>query len=281
MSLVSIATTLLRASEKLQLAGSETPQLDAQVLLRHVLRCERSYLFTWPERLVLEPQASEFQTLLAMRLAGHPIAHIIGQREFWSLPLAVNNSTLIPRPDTELLVATVLNLALPTTAAVLELGTGTGAIALALASERRQWQISAVDCVPAAVALAQQNQTALKLKNVDVFLSSWFSAVAGRKFHLIVSNPPYIDAADVHLNQGDVRFEPRTALVADEAGLADLRHIIAHATNYLLPSGWLWLEHGYQQGAAVRELFAEYGYTAIQTCCDYADHERITGAQRT
>ena len=279
MSLLSIAATLQSAIAELRSAGSESPELDAQVLLRHVLQCDRSYFFTWPERLVPAAEAAQFRQLLTQRVQGLPIAHLIGTREFWSLSLQVNNSTLIPRPDTEILVERALQLDLPANARVLELGTGTGAIALALASEQPDWQITAVDCVAEAVALARTNQQHLNIPNVVILQSNWFSEVAVQPFDLVISNPPYIDPEDPHLQQGDVRFEPRSALVADNRGLADIEHIIAHAKPYLAANGWVLLEHGSEQADAVQRIFEKHRYNEIHTVQDYANLNRVTGAK--
>lgn len=279
MSLTSIAATLQSAIAELRSAGSESPELDAQVLLRHVLQCDRSYFFTWPERQVPAAEAAQFRFLLEQRVQGLPIAHLLGTREFWSLPLQVNNSTLIPRPDTEILVERALQLDLPAAARVLELGTGTGAIALALASERPNWQITAIDCVPEAVALARANQQFLQITNVDIFQSDWFSEVPTKQFALVISNPPYIDPEDPHLYQGDVRFEPRSALVADNRGLADIEFIIAHAKPYLAANSWVLLEHGAEQASATQRIFEKHRYNEIHTVQDYASLNRVTGAK--
>lgn len=261
-----------------QLPHSPTAKLDAEVLLSHVLGVDRVYLLTWPERLLTNSEWQTMQALVAQRANGIPVAYLIGQREFWSLPLQVNNSTLIPRPDTEVLVETALQLSLPPAARVLDLGTGTGAIALALKSSQPQWQVTAVDRERAAVTLAQHNANSLKLA-VAVIQSDWFAALPEQQFDLIVSNPPYIDGNDPHLQQGDVRFEPTTALVAAQQGLADLFHIIDTAPLFLAPAGWLVLEHGWQQGAAVRSQLTRQGYQQVTTVCDYANLERVTIGQ--
>ncbi|MCG7571105.1 peptide chain release factor N(5)-glutamine methyltransferase [Pseudoalteromonas sp. CNC9-20] len=261
--------------------SSESPRLDAQVLLLHVLRKPRSYLFAWGDKALEERQLREFEKLLSQRLQGVPVAHLTGTREFWSLPLAVNSSTLIPRPDTETLVEQALALDLPENAQVLDLGTGTGAIALALASERQQWQVQGVDASADAVTLAMHNQQSLGIANVRIYQSDWFSAIAAQRFDLIVSNPPYIDESDPHLSVGDVRYEPLSALVAKDNGLADIDHIIAQARAYLHPGATLMLEHGFEQGQAVRQLLTNYGYVNARTVVDLGQNERITLAEYT
>jgi release factor glutamine methyltransferase len=265
------------------LAGGESPRADADVLLCHLLGCRRSYLMTWPERTLDATQQARLQDWLSRRLNGEPIAHLIGEREFWSLPLKVSPATLIPRPDTEVLVEQALARLPPrpvapdqAPCALLDLGTGTGAIALALKSERPDADVWAVDRMPEAAALARANSAALGLP-ITVRDGSWFEPLSGApRFGMIVSNPPYIDGADPHLAEGDVRFEPRSALVADEQGLADIRLIVAGAPAHLLPGGWLLLEHGWQQGEAVRQLLLQHGYSQVETVRDYGDNERVT-----
>jgi release factor glutamine methyltransferase len=262
-----------------QLASvSDSPRLDLEIFLTHILNQNRTYFFTWPDKELSAEQAKKFDEFFLRRLTGEPVAHIIGQREFWSLPLMVNNSTLIPRPDTELLVEAVLGL-FPDEQPrrLLDLGTGTGAIVLALAHEKKQWQCVGVDREPAAVELAERNRQQLQLSTVKILQSDWFSALANEPaFDVIVSNPPYIDPADEHLNQGDVRFEPLSALTADNHGLADLEFIIAHAPRYLASGGWLLVEHGYDQGSAVRDLFAANQFDELNTFRDYGGNERVT-----
>lgn len=263
------------------LAEGESPRADADVLLCHLLGCRRSYLMTWPERELDAAQQATLQTWLARRLNGEPIAHLVGEREFWSLPLKVSPATLIPRPDTEVLVEQALTRIPQGPCAVLDLGTGTGAIALALKSERPEIDVWAVDRMADAAALARENSAALGLP-IEVRDGSWFEPLGEPdrdntpRFAVIVSNPPYIDGADPHLEQGDVRFEPRSALVAGDAGLADIRHIVAHAPAYLLADGWLLLEHGWDQGEAVRQLLRDGGYREVATVRDYGDNDRVT-----
>ncbi|ENC6431958.1 TPA: peptide chain release factor N(5)-glutamine methyltransferase [Aeromonas veronii] len=263
------------------LAGGESPRADADVLLCHLLGCRRSYLMTWPERELDAAQQATLQGWLVRRLNGEPIAHLVGEREFWSLPLKVSPATLIPRPDTEVLVEQALTRIPQGPCAVLDLGTGTGAIALALKSERPEIDVWAVDRMVDAAALARENSAALGLP-IEVRDGSWFEPLGEPdrdetpRFAVIVSNPPYIDGADPHLEQGDVRFEPRSALVADDAGLADIRHIVAHAPAYLLADGWLLLEHGWDQGEAVRQLLRDGGYREVATVRDYGDNDRVT-----
>jgi len=258
---------------------SDSAKLDAQVLLGFVLNKDISYLYTWPEEILLSNQTEQFFALLTQRKQGEPIAYLVGVKEFWSLNFFVSPATLIPRPDTECLVELVLEQHDQTNLQCLDLGTGTGAIALAIASERESWQITAIDYSDEAVELAKRNAKQLKFTAVDVFQSDWFQSIDSKQeFDLIVSNPPYIDPLDEHLQQGDVRFEPLSALVASDKGLADISLIIKQAKSYLIKGGWLYFEHGYQQGKAVRALFNENGYHKALTVQDYNGNDRITYA---
>ena len=267
---------LLRGAR--ELAG-DSPTRDAEILLCHCLDRARSWLYTWPEAEVTGSSLEQFQALLARRSQGEPVAYLTGRREFWSLDLKVSPSTLIPRPETETLVEWALSLPLPDVAVALDLGTGTGAIALALASERANWRVRGLDFNADAVALAQYNARTNGLPQVAFTVSDWFSALKDEKFDLLLSNPPYVEAGDRHLQEGDLRFEPTSALVAAGGGLADLAHIVNLAPDYLLASGWLLLEHGYTQGESVRDLLIERGFKAVEPREDLAGQERITGGQ--
>jgi len=259
--------------------GGDSPRLDAELLLSHVTGLGRTSFRAWPEREVPTEQAEPFMNLVAQRASGQPIAYLLGEQEFWSLPLKVSSSTLIPRPDTECVVEAALSLELPANARVLDLGTGTGAIALALASEQSGWQILASDRVEQAVALARENSQQLGL-SITVVQSHWFDQIPAGTFDLLISNPPYIPASDHHLKEGDVRFEPESALVAGEDGLDDIRLLVTEGLDWLNPNGWMLLEHGYDQGEAVRDLFAKAGWRNIETRKDYGGNDRMTLARK-
>lgn len=271
----SIAQWLTDA--RLVLADSESAALDAELLIRFVLQVNRAWLYTWPDRELSASQLDELTVLLERRRTGEPIAYITGVREFWSLPLAVSPSTLIPRADTETLIEWALELDLPARSRALDLGTGTGAIALALASERPRWSLSAVELNREAARLAGTNASNFGL-DLNVLQGSWFEPVAGT-FDLIVSNPPYIDPQDKHLSEGDVRFEPESALVASDHGLADLKLIIEQAPDYLEPGGWLLLEHGYDQAEQVCEYLRMRGFLEVENRRDLGGNPRISGGK--
>lgn len=264
----------------LRLTHSDSAKRDAEILLGFVTGRARTYLLAFGETLLTAEQAEKLTVLLARRERGEPVAYLVGEREFWSLPLSVSPATLIPRPDTECLVELALERLPATPCAILDLGTGTGAIALALASERPDCQLTGIDLQPEAVALAQHNAQKLAINNARFLQGSWFTPVAGQQFALIASNPPYIDEADPHLAQGDVRFEPGSALVAAEQGLADLAAIVQQAADYLEPQGWLLLEHGWQQGENVRTLLNAEGFIAVATHRDYGGNDRVTLGQK-
>ena len=271
---------LLKFSSQLT-AISDSPQLDCELLLCYTLDVDRTWLRTWPEKEISQPLEAKFRALLEQRVEGQPIAYLIGSRGFWSMDLQVSKDTLIPRPETELLVELALGLQLPKNSDGLDLGTGTGAIALALASERPDMNFVAVDSQSGAVSLANKNCQALGLANVEIFQSDWFDSVqlTEDQFDLIVSNPPYISATDPHLQQGDVRFEPNTALVSGIDGLDDLKKIIAQSPFYLKPNGWLLLEHGFDQADAVAARMQDRGFRQVSSRRDWSGQPRMTGGQ--
>ena len=267
-----------------RLIQSESPLLDAELLLAHVLVKSREFLITWPKTDLTETEQQAFVNLLEQRVIGHPIAHLIGSRSFWDFDLTISPDVLIPRPETELLIEIILEHFDVNKHLLADLGTGSGAIALALAKERPKSQIVATDCSEAALKVAKLNAQNLKLDNIEFRQGVWTEALDGRKnnelFDAIISNPPYIDKTDVHLSQGDVRFEPIQALVAEEDGLADLKQITTNAQKNLKPGAILLLEHGYEQGDAVRQLLQQSEYNDIQSYKDLAGHERATFARK-
>lgn len=261
----------------LQLKAYDAYQLEAELLLCHVLSKDRSYLFAYPEKILSSDQIAQFQALVHRRMAGEPMAYLLGEKEFWSLTLHVTEDTLIPRPETELLVEKVLEkLPQKEFQRVADLGTGTGAIAIAIASERPNWQIHATDISDKAIEVALKNAKRHEIHNICFIKGVWCDALSEEKYNAIVSNPPYIDPNDTHLTKGDVRFEPKGALVSDEHGLKDLKMIVHQAKFDLSPGGWLLLEHGYDQGKAVREMLLATGYQNVETYLDLAGQERVT-----
>lgn len=262
-----------------QLTDSHTAALDAQCLLAHVLEKPRSYLYTWADRELTDEQQLSFNLLIEKRRNGEPVAYLMGERDFWTLTLKVTPDTLIPRPDTERLVELALSCELPVgNVRIADLGTGSGAIALALAHERPQWQVLAVDQSEGALNVAQQNAQLNNLQNVSFVLGNWCEPL-DNGLQMIVSNPPYIREDDPHLQQGDVRFEPITALVAHDDGLKDIRDITAQAAVKLADDGWLLFEHGYNQGEAVRKILTAAGFEHVRTEQDLAGHDRVTLGQ--
>jgi release factor glutamine methyltransferase len=259
------------------LAASELPQLEAQVLAAHALRCPRASLLADQQRAVGDEEARRVERLFLRRRAGEPVAYLTGEREFFGLSLAITPDVLIPRPETELLVALALEMA-PAGARVLELGTGSGAVAIAIAHEEPDTEVVAVDASADALAVAREN--ARRHGTVIRFVyGSWFEGVAGQRFDVIVANPPYIAEGDAHLEQGDLRFEPRAALVGGPDGLDAIRAIVAQARHHLLIGGWLLFEHGFDQAERCRSLLAMYGFAQVQTWPDLAGLERVTGGR--
>lgn len=275
-------STVLNATQwTISALNSETPEDDAKYLLSYVLQKNFTWLRTWPEHYLDQQQVSDLNSCIQRRNQGEPIAYITGQRDFWTLTLNTNPSTLIPRPETELLVELAIKFlrdreSLCAQQIILDLGTGTGAIALAIASERLQDKVMAVDYHKGAVALAKQNSKINEIANIDIWQSDWFEHIEEKEFDLIVSNPPYIEENDVHLKLGDLVFEPRSALVASDSGLADIKKIITGGTTYLKLGGQLMLEHGYQQGNEVRQVFVENGYQDVKTVKDISGLDRVT-----
>lgn len=272
----TLADQLQWAVEQLS-PTSDTAKLDAEVLLAHVLQKSRTFLIAFPERPLTDSQQSQFRELVEQRKQGQPVAYLLGEKEFWSLTLNVTPATLIPRPDTELIVEWVLaHYPDRNDFLALDLGTGSGALALALASERRSWRWLATDISEQALAVARQNAKTNRIDNVDFQQSHWFEQLLPKSFDLIVSNPPYIAAQDPHLTQSDIRFEPPQALVSGQDGLDAIRVILRDAPNYLKPNAPLIVEHGYDQGPSIQALFQHAGFEQIETLNDLAVMPRAT-----
>ena len=244
--------------------------------MAHVLECQRSFLYANPEQELPDNRSENFKRLIKQRVAGHPVAYLVESSEFWSLPLKVSPAVLIPRQDTERLVEAALA-KVPTDAdwRIADLGTGSGAIALAIASERPKCEVHATDISPAAITLARENAEQLGIGNVQFHCGSWNKPLKG-KFHLVVSNPPYIDGNDSHLDRGDLRFEPRQALTPRPDGWSALRDIGPLALDMLVVGGWMMFEHGWEQGPATRQVMQEAGFCKLETLKDLQDHERVT-----
>lgn len=264
------------------LGGGEDARTDAEVLLLEATGRPRHQLWSHPEATVSPAQRAVFVEMAERRRRGEPVAHIVGRRGFWTVELECGPDALIPRPETELLVEAALALDLPRAGVrVLDLGTGTGAIAIALAMERPGWKVIAGDASDAALAIARRNVERLGIRNVALRAGDWFDVVRpGERFALVVSNPPYVAADDPHLEAGDLRFEPRSALASGPDGLDALRAIAASAPEHLEPGGWLLVEHGFEQGEPVRGLFREAGFEGVGTRRDLAGLDRVTGGHR-
>ncbi len=265
----------------LRAAAARIDRIDAELLLLHVLGKPRSWLFGHDTDALDMGDVAAFEALVVRREAGEPVAYLTGRRGFWTLELAVTPATLIPRPETELLVERALE-RLPRDAAarIADLGTGSGVIALALAKERPRARVIATDASEAALTVARANAAENGIDNTEFRHGSWFAPLAGERFDLIASNPPYIEADDPHLGEGDLRFEPMSALASGGDGLDDLRVIVGEAPSHLVDGGWLLVEHGWNQGAAVRALFADAGFIDIETARDLEGRERVTLGRR-
>ena len=264
----------------MRLLTTDSAQLDAEVLLAYALGQSRSHLRAWPEKIPPAEQQESFQRLLQARLRGEPVAYLTGQREFWSLPVAVTPATLIPRPETETLVALALeHIPADSRADIADLGTGSGAIALAIAQERPGCQLLATDASAAAIETAAANAKQLGIQNIEFLRGDWCTPLDGRRLDVIVSNPPYIKDSDPHLQQGDVRFEPRAALAAGPQGMDDLVKIAHCARQHLRTGGWLLMEHGYDQRDAVTQLLASCGFKNITGHQDDAGLDRVVTGQ--
>ncbi len=282
MMATTLQQWLQRATEALTQLAAIDPyatdlRFEARRLAADILQLDAAALQIRLHEPLTAEQITMLEAGLGRRCQGEPLAYITGRWWFWDLELEVAPCTLIPRPDTELLVEQAFALNLPATAKVLDLGTGTGAIALALAKAKPLWQVMALDYSAAAVQLAERNRQRLNIQNCQMLQSDWFDALPAQTFDLIVSNPPYIDAKDAALQQGEVRFEPHSALVADSSGLADLQRIITKAPQFLANAGWIWLEHGHQQSQAVQQLLRNAGFSHVNSKQDYAGKWRITG----
>lgn len=263
----------------LALAQGEA-RIEVQSLLQHILGVPRAYLLAHPEQVLNQSQQNTYEVLLQRRLRGEPIAHLLGEREFFGLNFKVTPATLIPRPETELLVELAL-LRMPQGQAsrILDLGTGSGAIALSIAYARKDAEVVAVDASDEALQVARENAERLNIRNIVFTQGDWFSALEGQRFDLIVSNPPYIAAGDEHLAQGDVRFEPLSALASGADGLDDIRRIAMAASQHLTANGWLLFEHGYDQAESVRALLRQNGFGEVFSEKDLAGIERVSGGR--
>ncbi|PCI80984.1 MAG: protein-(glutamine-N5) methyltransferase, release factor-specific [SAR86 cluster bacterium] len=276
--MVTIKQALVQANTLQQI--SESWKLDAELLLADSIAQTREYLFTWPSQELTQSQLKKFDDYCCRRRTGEPIAYILGRQAFWDFELKVTPSVLIPRPETELLVETALELLDNfTAAAVLDLGTGSGAIALALAANNSRWAITAVDSSESALEVAQENAKLLQLSNIEFRETSWCDGLPADHFDLIAANPPYVELGDKHLSEGSLPFEPIAALVARENGLADIRAIAEQSRHCLKKNSWLLIEHGFQQKQAVEKILVDTGYVNIECVKDLAKLDRLTKAQ--
>lgn len=276
--MMNILQALQQARQRLA-NTSPSAVLDAEVLLSFVLKCNSAHLVAWPDKELTVEQTTHFLHLLQQRQQGMPVAYITGSREFWSLDFSVDNSTLIPRPETETLIDFILSTFTNSKKLkLLDMGTGSGAIAITIAREKPEWEIFASDISKQALQLAAQNSKKHQT-SVQLIHSDWFDNIPGKDFDIIVSNPPYIEADDPHLQQGDVRFEPATALVAGKTGMDDIKKLCLHAKRFLAEDGYLVIEHGYNQKQQVFNCFANNGFKQIEQKKDLSGHTRITAGK--
>jgi release factor glutamine methyltransferase len=276
---MSTVTELLQKAEQ-SINCSGSARLDAEILFCDVMQIRRSRIYSHPEQIVPDEKSALFQSLIEQRRQGHPIAHLTGKKEFWSLELAINEDTLIPRPETELLVETALQM-IPDDAEfnILDLGTGSGAIAIAIASERPNSKIVATEINANALSIAKNNAKTHQMKNIQFYLSDWYQNIPLQSFDLIVSNPPYIKQDDEHLSQGDVRFEPEFALVAGADGMQAINIILENTKRYLANNAYLLIEHGYDQKLLVQEAFLGHDFKQVKTFQDLSGRDRMTHGQ--
>lgn len=273
---MNIRDALVLGNTSLNKLGSA--EIDSQYLLCHILDCDHNYLHMWSDEKLTREQKTQFEELLSQRQIGIPVAHLIEQRGFWTLDLKVTADTLIPRPDTELLVSLALEKITPHMM-IADLGTGTGAIALAIAQEKPDTIVFAMDYSTAALVVAKENKEQYLLNNVHFWQGSWLTAIADQRLDMIISNPPYIEQDDIHLQQGDVRFEPLEALVSGVDGLDDIRQIIRQAKRCLKPSAYLLIEHGYHQAQQIVQLFNEAGFIDVYSEHDLGGNDRVVIGQ--
>jgi len=277
--MVTISEAIDAAIEQLEeINATDTPRLDAEVLLAFVMQRSRASIIAAKDDDLTEFELTHFKELVDDRARLYPVAYMVGEKEFWSMTLTVNEKALIPRPDTELLVERALLKADEQNSTLLDLGTGSGAIALALAKELPDCKVTATDFSSSALELAELNKARYQLYNVVFKQADWFFSLEKKSYDLIVSNPPYIDPKDEHL-EGEVRYEPQSALVALDKGMSDLAYIVDNAMEYLSTDGWLFLEHGFDQAGCVRALMEAAGYKNVTTSCDLGGNERVTEGQ--
>ena len=275
----SISDWLDFAEQQLLLV-SESARLDGEVLLAHSLGQSRSHLRAWPEKTIPATESRLFEELIRKRHQGTPVAYLLGEREFWSRSFKVNDSVLIPRPDTELIIELALNLlAEQHNCKIIDLGTGSGVIAITLAAERPKDQVLACDISQAALATAAENAVRLEIGNIRFHLSNWFEKIEEHDFDMVISNPPYIAADDPHLEQGDVRFEPKQALISPEQGLYDIRVLANQSRQHLKAGAYILIEHGFQQQQDVQAILQQFDYQNVTTHCDLAGNPRVTLGQ--